>query len=415
MKHLRRILFYLTANVVMARAKIRRNAVLFFLTTTHTDNCLALLEYMVCDDTSEQSLCLLVDGIQYSEYRERYRNQKNVKVVSYRANPFSAIYELTTSKYVFFMHRKPFTTIRKRKGQIAVNLWHGSGYKDAGANDQTWRDGQDFDYVLVPGAVFVETKSKFFSCRRERVLPLGYPRYDTMKNCSSEAEAFVERLLFAADARKAVIWMPTYRKPDRESLIGSESEISYEYDIPLLSSEEELSCLNTCCQKNHMLLIIKRHPYQVKYSCEDRQYSNIVFLSNQDFDENGIQMYECLSQTDALISDYSSVAIDYMLLDKPMAFALDDFEQYKNTRGFVFENPLDYMPGHHLYSFDDMLTFLQDVADGKDPYRSDRQRLMPEVHNPCDNYCERIWKTVRELADAANADTEDGQQDRNEA
>ena len=73
-----------------------------------------------------------------------------------------------------------------------------------------------------------------------------------------------------------------------------------------------------------------------------------------------------------------------------IAFTLDDYEEYKTFRGLAFENTLDYMPGHHIYTMDALLKFLTDIKDGKDPYKKQRKELLPRMHNPCNNFCKRI-------------------------
>ena len=93
---------------------------------------------------------------------------------------------------------------------------------------------------------------------------------------------------------------------------------------------------------------------------------------------------------DALITDYSSIAVDYLLLDKPIAFTLDDYEEYKQLRGFVFKDALAYMPGHHVFETDQLEAFFDDICAGNDRYRDDRRRLMPRMQNPTDSYCRRI-------------------------
>ena len=44
--------------------------------------------------------------------------------------------------------------------------------------------------------------------------------------------------------------------------------------------------------------------------------TNIVYLENKDLADNGLQLYEFINCSDALVCDYSSVAIDYLLLDR---------------------------------------------------------------------------------------------------
>ena len=59
-------------------------------------------------------------------------------------------------------------------------------------------------------------------------------------------------------------------------------------------------------------------------------------------------LYHLLSQTDAMISDYSSVYGDYLLTDKPIGFAFNDLEEYKKSR-YIPLSPLeDYMPGMRI-------------------------------------------------------------------
>ena len=107
-------------------------------------------------------------------------------------------------------------------------------------------------------------------------------------------------------------------------------------------------------------------------------------------DDKNIQLYEILPVFDALITDYSSVAIDYLLIDKPIGFTLDDFEEYRKSRGFVFNDPREYMPGEHIYVLDDLIKFISNVANGKDEYKDKRDELKRIAHNPAQNYCDRI-------------------------
>ena len=100
-----------------------------------------------------------------------------------------------------------------------------------------------------------------------------------------------------------------------------------------------------------------------------------------------------MAQSDALIADYSSVYLHYLLLNRPIGFALSDIKEYGDTRGFVFENPLDYIPGKKLYSKEDLLKFLDDIACGKDRYAEERERVCNLVHQYQDGKnCERLLK-----------------------
>ena len=97
-----------------------------------------------------------------------------------------------------------------------------------------------------------------------------------------------------------------------------------------------------------------------------------------------------MAYVDGLITDYSSIGFDFLLVDKPIGFTLDDYEKYKNSRGFVFENPLEYMPGNHIYSLSDLLEFIKNVAEQKDEYKEDRAKVRSIAHNETEDYCQRI-------------------------
>lgn len=45
---------------------------------------------------------------------------------------------------------------------------------------------------------------------------------------------------------------------------------------------------------------------------------------------------EILNAFDVMISDYSSIVFDYLLLDRPVIYLIPDYEEYRSQRGFVF-------------------------------------------------------------------------------
>ncbi|MGX8728669.1 MAG: CDP-glycerol glycerophosphotransferase family protein, partial [Lachnospiraceae bacterium] len=277
--------------------------------------------------------------------------------------PLRVLRELRTSRYVFFTHGGPIKGVPKRAGQTFVNLWHGCGYKDTNTAEAYTKENP-FDLALVPGPVFVETKTAFWGCPREAILPLGYPRYDLLIRGGKKAAAFAEKL--RGEAVRLIFWMPTFRNTKNGKY--AEGKTGRAYDLPLLASEEELLELDRALGRRNLRLVIKRHPMQLRYSSEGRDFANICFLGNEDLVEAGVELYALLHEADALVSDYSSVSVDFMLLNRPMAFALEDFAEYKEARGFVFSDPLAYMPGHHLYGFADFTAFLEDVARDDDRF-----------------------------------------------
>ena len=389
-------LFYLIirifANLFFKLLRVRKNIILFNSKPDYSDNAKALYCHMVDNNPKGKYkyVWLVNNDIKYSNNPDTIFINKNSK--HHKGITLKAIYYISISKEIYFTHRSPLKNQKAKKQQIVINLWHGCGYKAKEENKKTYLDDNYFDYVLVPGKIFIKNKSKFFGCSENKILDIGYPRYDTLLKKDKKTETFVNKL---KKNNKLIVWMPTFRKT-----LGNEypeEKIKRNYDLPIISSNNDLIELDKICKKNNIVLYIKRHPFQIEYTGEKETLLNIHFIEQNFFENNNIDLYSFLHYTDGLITDYSSIAIDYLLLDKPIAYTLDDFESYNNSRGFTFENPKEYMPGHHLYNFEDLKKYLYDITQDKDIYIESRKNITKEVHNKCPDYCERIIKKIQNL------------------
>lgn len=386
------IFYYLVRLIydkILNHLKVNENEILFYSVPDFSDNAKIFYEYLIKNLSSKKYIWLVKNKTKKDTKATRY-----VKFSSrFHTGPtLKALYYAATSKHIFYTHVSPLDKIKVKDNQIIINLWHGCGYKDSEKKVSKYIEINYFDYVLVPGKAFVETKSHFFGCSKEKVLPIGYPRYDILLSDDKKTEALLKEI---KGNNKLIVWMPTFRK----TLDGlfPEEKITKNYDMPLLDSDDDFDKLNRICKDNNIVLCIKRHPFQLKYAAEDLELSNILFIDNEFLNDNNIELYSFLRYSDALITDYSSIAIDYLLLDKPIGFTLADFDDYLKARGFVFKEPLKYMPGYHIYNKGEIKSMLLDIANNVDKYKADRTLIMPEVHNKCDNYCERIKKKIFDL------------------
>ena len=103
---------------------------------------------------------------------------------------------------------------------------------------------------------------------------------------------------------------------------------------------------------------------------------------------------EELPRFDLLITDYSSIYIDYLLLDRPVIFLPYDEKEYLARRGMNFEYR-DVTPGPKP---DTMESFMEAIADAftNDSYRDERKRvngMLNEIMTPCSEMiCEKVRK-----------------------
>lgn len=361
-----------------------------------TDNARALFEYLMENGYNEKYEIIWAVSCPAQFKRLSCKNVRFVTAENaYGWTSPSAFYYGNTAKYFFYTNNTADLNRYHCEGQMVINLWHGCGYKGGthkNTNIPRSHTMEMFDYALVPGPVFVETKAKYWECAKGAILPIGYPRYDWMLDKKNNRKKILYEL-FGQEINngKAVIWMPTFRK---SSLTGyAENEIELPFELPGLTSAKELCDLDLFCQKENILLIIKKHPLQNKWSYQDK-FHNICYVTDELLKQMKIQLYCLVGVCDALISDYSSIAVDYLLLDRPIGFVLADYEAYASTRGFIFENPLAYMPGAKLYCLADMEEFLRQISDGRDLWKEERHKLLPQMHNTTENYRKRITDMI---------------------
>lgn len=393
------ILYMLVFNLVyfLSKNKKIQKLIIFYSLPDFSDNSKELYNYYLENEKyKDYKFVWLVD----KPRKYRKMNLKNTIFVKDKSKLHSgrtikAVWYTSVAEILYYTHSCPIISLKKYKknGQLVINLWHGCGYKNIENRTVDNRKEVLFDYVLVPGKVFIETKSKFFGCDKEKVLDIGYPRYDLLFKENKNTEMYMKRIL--SSNKKFIIWMPTFRKTNKGYY--PEEKINKNFDLPILNSYEDLVKLNNLCKENQIILCIKRHPLQIKYDCEKEKLSNVIFIDNNDLSAEKIDLYSLLKYSDGLITDYSSVAIDYLLLDKPIAFTLDDFDNYAKYRGFVFENPKEYMPGNHIYNYENMLDFIKQISNNQDLYSENRKAIIGKVHNKCNNYCARTLDVVEKL------------------
>ncbi len=358
--------------------------------TDFSDNARAVFEYMLSVGLNKKyELVWLVKNPE--DYVSVVNANENVRFISFDWSVVDdekkrdAYYEaLCLAKYIFFTDAYGFCR-NARADQIRVQLWHGCGFK---TRVNFVRCEHRYEYMPVISPMYKEIHKKIYGLRDDQVLVTGYPKEDAIFH----PRAGWRKVLGIKEASKYIFWLPTFRKTDIANLAEVDMyELVGETGLPVVKTQEYLKRLDEYLQTHDMVLILKLHPFQDMSLIKISDCSNIVFLDNKKLIENDIQINELLDYADALISDYSSVAIDYLVLDRPVAFTIEDIEEYENARGFVFEPIRDWLPGMEIMTFDDFLNYVVEISNGIDSTKAKRQRIRGELHSFCDDRsCERL-------------------------
>ena len=226
--------------------------------------------------------------------------------------------------------------------------------------------------AISTSKIYQDIISKSFDLSLENVLITGQPRCDLLFKKVNLSQIFS----LPSDLDKLILWLPTYRS----SIVGDKRvDGNFKESLPVLS-DEDLFTLNSHLKSQNYYLIIKLHVMDILNEVDFKQYSNIRVVTNYEFISLNISLYELLGNIDLLLTDFSSVYIDFLLTLKPVGFLFNDLDNYKSSRGFVFENYKEFMPGVKMNNLNSLLSFLDDVFHN-DVYEEKRFKLQNILHD----------------------------------
>lgn len=295
-----------------------------------------------------------------------------------------------TSRYVFFSFGD--FRIRPSKNQCVINQWHGTPTKKIGklTYDKNYnREKLDnFSYLISSSKTFVPVLAEAFGCQENKIKVIGNARNDYLLS-SKDTLSIIG--INKSKYKKLILWMPTFRVSSDNRFHDGNIKTS-ETLLPILKKYDDLAKLDEILDKKGALLVIKIHPMAI---FKKHFYKNIITITNNDIIPKGIRLYEFVKEFDALITDYSSIYCDFLMLNRPIGFTLDDFEQYNNSRGFVFDNFIQYMPGQHLYYIKDVFQFIDNIVNEVDEFIEERKKMIPIFCKYTDGKnCEKLVKFV---------------------
>ncbi len=288
------------------------------------------------------------------------------------------------AKYLIMSNRSLPKINRK---SISVYVTHGATFKRANGLKLV---SPDINYCLAPSDSFFAIMANEFHIDKNKLICVGMPKHDILFKKTNPQEKFKKYRKY----KKVILWLPTFRKVANSQRI--DSTFDFPLGLPIIYNVTELQKLNDYLKNKNMLILLKLHPAQDTTLFKVNSLSHIVILKDEELLKKGVDLCEFYKVTDALITDYSSVFYDYYQLNKPVGFTLDDFEEYKKTKGFVFAKPLDYLIGDHIYNLTDLYAFLDDVYKDKDKYKAKRAEVNKKINKYSDDKSsERLAKFLK--------------------
>lgn len=368
--------FFSILNKIIPKKRI----ILFSSYPPYSDNAMALYSYIIenrPDILAEYDLIWGQDQVQ-----KGIPVNQSIKCVEKKS--FRGYWTYLRAKYIITTHDY-FSDVYPGKGQIQLNLWHGNGFKKIPQGDRVYRG----DYTIATSDFYKVIQARELNIKDDNVYVTGLPRNDIF----FKKIAALEKIgINKEDYKLIVLWMPTYRKANARHIgidgndqsFGAKAVLSNEFDN-----------INAILRDNKILLLIKPHPMEdiSDYIC--KKSDNIIFINNEELKEKNIELYSLLSESDVLLSDYSSVVIDYMLLNKPIAFVCSDMKDYEKNRGFVVNPIEEYLPGPIISNYKEFVHYFLYYDSINENWRSRREELMDRYHKYTDgNSSKRVCDVI---------------------
>ncbi len=229
---------------------------------------------------------------------------------------------------VFFTHGL-YGSPRPSARKPLVNLWHGDGPKDitpgkgVGANIRS-------TYLVGSTSLFSHFQGRAFGVPEDRVVLTGNPRTDQLWR-----PAGADQLAALGVHGDFVVWMPTFRRARAVGAVRVEAG-----DLEASEAGDDLpGQLLEGLRARGIQVVVKPHPMDA----ERRVFDGVVTVTEDDLIRSGASLYGLLGASAGLVTDYSSVWVDYLLLDRPMAFLVTDRGSY--NRSLFPADILDWLPG----------------------------------------------------------------------
>ena len=261
---------------------------------------------------------------------------------------FNAFKKLSGSKYIFLNDNFfPLAFMDFKDENTIVQLWHapGASKKFGGSVDFESREilgkiSQKTDCLIVTSKNIIGYYSEAFQMPEDKIKPLGLPRMDYyFENHDLEKlkKDFSRKFNVAPD-KKIILYAPTFRDEEKYNNV-------FNY-LDLEKFNQELG--------REYVLALRLHP-KIKNFYKDDISSEGLYVDVSDFESE----QELMLISDILITDYSSIMIEYSALDKPTVFFTYDLDYYlANERGFYYDFKTT-VPGPIVFSSDELIDVIK--------------------------------------------------------
>ncbi|MGZ2368984.1 CDP-glycerol glycerophosphotransferase family protein [Ancylomarina sp. YFZ004] len=374
--------YYLLEKLVRKDKRIA----LFFLTEKYYyDNSKYLFEYMREKDDF-RAILFTANKTLYKSLQEKFPGEVQYAwslkgfFLFLRTRNVIISYGISAAPFLpFYLHEKC---------KYVIYLGHGTPMKKMGLQTDVWQkygkryQMQKYSYMAGCSPLEQELHKAGFNMDINDVWVCGLPRNDYLLSASKDEELTDKHPYLN---QKVILYAPTWRE---------ETQSAEFFPFQDFDSEQ----LDTFLEKEQAYILLRGHKEDIKRADElsrfDVSKMKRVIKADQDLFPD---VYELLPYVDVLLTDYSSIWIDYLLLDRPIIYIPYDLEEYKKTKGLFleFEKNTPGFKANNYKEFEHQIkTYLQKPTE----HAGWRKDIRDMYHKYQDgNSCHRVYNMIKEL------------------
>lgn len=244
--------------------------------------------------------------------------------------------------------------------------------------------GHEYKYIVGTSEFAIRLIMPEMSLPYKRYVNLGLCRNDNVLNgdkCVWLRKEIQDKVSYTI--KKIVLYTPTHR--------DYESKLSEKYKRSVLGFNFDSNSFGNFLKNEGIVFICKLHPKQNALVIESELPEGLI-LHKPDYRYG---LTELMQVSDALVTDYTSVYFDYLLLDKPIIFNFYDLEIYKRERGVPCDPLSAISAGEIVKNEEQMKRALCNLDRNAEEYRQMRSFVRNLFFTNQDaNSCQRVYNLI---------------------
>ena len=303
---------------------------------------------------------------------------------------------IVSAKIIFTTH----ISVKPSKKHIHFQLWHGNATKKMGVMEhgikekfkpsKSWLNA---DFIMSYSETYTTFLNACMVTDPKKYIITGAPRNDLL--LMSDGKKNLNTIFGEHVSNSKIIWFaPTFRD------YFGQSQGNKSFKNPFGFEKFNVKEFDDFLDQQNCKIILKPHPQEEELMIQyfkNYQVKNILILKSLDLEKLGIDFYEVLNSGDILITDYSSLFYDFLLLNKPILFTPVDIEKYEEDRGFLMESYLNYVPGPVIFDQNKLMYEIsKNLVDKECDFKDKRDWMLKFYHRYTDsNSSNRIYDFLK--------------------